>query len=463
MAFQKSFQHVGLAGKGTLAEVQAWLATLTPTVRAQHIGCTVEITDKGEQTLWVVDATGLYPIKDLVPDYIQDVSATYSIQLEVDESGVLTGGLKTRSAGALDVTAQGVGVRTGETISTTVSINANNEIVSDVKVRNDQYNALQSKPDGLDVNLSGSTTTTTGVTPVITEIDGDKSSSFLVNVLLNEAADNAVQVGSSANSLNGLYVKKLTIDPASVGLLSIDAENRLKLERQAVIDVIVDNASTSVADFIANVLPTSGASTGDFIYIPNAPKDERGYIVKTSNPATLADLIPVEYPDYTQAQIRGMLSAQNGVGYNSATGVFYGVADPNGRNDLTVGADGFKVDVFAAASAIAGGIGNVSLTDNLAELYSRLATLNAVTYENLITKTGSKVELGGVATKNTSMDLADKVMSFTSAATGGVKFATNNVAFLDKFYIKNELGEWLEMKVNGANFWSPSPVASIPF
>lgn len=462
MAFIKTYQHGGLAGVGTLAECQAFLAGLTPTLRAQYASCTFKVTDQGEQDLWIASDDKFYPVKDLVaPDYIQDIAASDSIALDVTDD-VLTATLKMRSTGAIDATTDGVGLRTNNTESIALSISPDNKLEADVRIDTEQFNALSETADGLDVNLSNSLTSTAVANPIVSILDGKKSSTFEVTVLLNEASDNAIQVGSSAQSPTGLYAKKLAVATASQGLLSIDGNYQISIDLAKLNNIHVDEVSTSAATFVSNVMPTLTITKGDFIYIANAPKDERGYISKVDNPTSLADLVPVEYPDYTLDQIAAAFSAVNGIGYNPASKQFYGVADPNGRNDLTVSADGFKVDVYGAASSITGGIGNVSLTDNLTELYSRIATLNGVEYKNLITKTGNLVELGGTATKNTSMDLVDKVMTYTST-TGGVKFDTNNVAFLDKFYIKNELGEWLEMKVNGANFWSPSPVASIPF
>jgi hypothetical protein len=239
-------------------------------------------------------------------------------------------------------------------------------------------------------------------------------------VKLNAAVDNAI--GSTPT---GLYAKRMTVDPTSTGFLSIDVNNRIKLEKQATVEVIVNATDLTLASFVANSLGALDVDSGDYIYLQNAtnPK-ERGWIVAINNPTTVAHFVPVEFPDYSDVQIRALFSSGQGIVYNPSNGVISAKISADASNDLSFGTDnGLFLNAAVSAVDIVDGATNttISIEAALNNLYlrSRVNARNGVT---MITEgagaTAEKVfKLGGNLTESTTIGGNNQQFYLTGAAS----------------------------------------------
>lgn len=209
----------------------------------------------------------------------------------------------------------------------------NGELTGDVHVSTEPRNKIQSSGDGLFVEDLVAVSTST--------IDLDYDGSLQASVKIS--SNNTNQLTQKIGNQEGLFVKKLTIDPASAAYLSLDANNALKLNKLATMDVYVDTVSTDLANAITinGLLTTNTVGMGDFVYIQNATlKTQKGFICKVNAPTTAADFIPVEFPDYTVAEIRAMLSAGAGIRYTAASGLIETKLSDDGQNALAFDATG---------------------------------------------------------------------------------------------------------------------------
>ena len=142
-------------------------------------------------------------------------------------------------------------------------------------------------------------------------------------VQLNAAptADNHAVTRSylEANSVVGIAA-----DSANYAeLVTVDGEKQLKLKPLTITDVSVDTVATSLSGWLqTNYVDGDEKQEGDIIVLTAVSGRAQTYIHNGGVDGDAADWSEIEGADVTDAEIRGSLSAESGIDFNSATGVF---------------------------------------------------------------------------------------------------------------------------------------------
>ncbi len=159
-------------------------------------------------------------------------------------------------------------------------------------------------------------------------------------VTLTGVSENAVNFGSftgSTISANGTLKNilqeletqaesnQLSVKADSTAFLSIDS-NEISISSLAITDVTVDSTSTTIAAW--NTANTGhGKEAGDVLVLANAANSlNRSYIHNGGTDGDENDWTRLQ-TDITPSNIRGYLSSNSGISYDSATGVFTAVVD----------------------------------------------------------------------------------------------------------------------------------------
>ena len=142
-------------------------------------------------------------------------------------------------------------------------------------------------------------------------------------VQLNSAptADNHAVTKSylEANSVVGI-----TTDSANYAeLVTVNGEKQLKIKPLTITDVAVDTTAASISAWVtANYTNGDEKQEGDIIVLTAVSGRAETWIHKGGTAGDASDFAEIEGADVTDAEIRGALSASNGVSYNSSTGAF---------------------------------------------------------------------------------------------------------------------------------------------
>ena len=112
----------------------------------------------------------------------------------------------------------------------------------------------------------------------------------------------------------------------------------------------ITNVTTSTEPNLAGVVAneyTAGTEfqEGDVVIVT---ADGTAYMHNGGAAGDATDFTQITAPGTTDAAIRALFSATNGISYNATTGAFVGVIDPAANNDLTLTGAGFLVDVSAS-------------------------------------------------------------------------------------------------------------------
>jgi hypothetical protein len=279
------------------------------------------------------------------------------------------------------------------------------QLKADVKITDtaSSDNALRILNDGLFVPKPTAGITESSLTYEIVEEDDTYYHNLIVNVA--PGTDNAL-----TKVVDGLKVKKLTVAPSSLGLLSINANNEINIEKKATVEVII-STQNSLANFIANDAQAITMASGDYVYLPNATDKKQSGWIHTGAGGTLgtSSFVPVEFPDYTDTQIRALLSAGQGLVYNPSTGLIAAKISTQVGNDLSFSVldNGLFVDVATSplAFTVKGAATTITVEQAIAELYNRTYDVVNGLNSNYSALTGTTTfELGGYLTKNTIVD-----------------------------------------------------------
>lgn len=165
------------------------------------------------------------------------------------------------------------------------------------------------------------------------------------NGKLTAQAKLSATAGNAISNDSGLYVKQLSIDPASAAMLGLSGDNVLSVKQLLVTEPTVDETSVDLAAAIAaNYANGNELQKGDTLIVVQA---DSAYMHNGGTNGDASDFVQIKVP-IAEGGIRALFSASNGIAYNSATGAFTGVVNPSASNDLTVDSDGFFVEVAAA-------------------------------------------------------------------------------------------------------------------
>ena len=405
-----------------------------------------------------IETDGIYVAETVIPDdYVQSVQNTASINLNVDVDGKLTATsrLSATAGNYATLESDGIYVPTPvvpldyirsieDTSNVDLTVDGSGKLTAFAKLSTTS-NFLAQLSDGIGVMYAPSSSSLS----LYTQSGGLKG-----DVIVKPGTDNAI-----VSAATGLFAQKITVDPASIGLLSITA-GAIKLEKQASIEVHVVPNVASLADFVANNMSSYDLSTGDVVYLSDATlKTERTSIVSVANPTTVGHFVPTEFPDYTEAQIRQMISAGQGLIYNSSTGALAAKLSTDASNDLVFGTDnGLFMDAAAASVGIVKGGSTVNQTieATLNEIYARWYDANNGLNMNSLT-----VKLGGALLEDTTIDGAfDLTIHNTKfdgtnidVLTGDIKMNASTQGLL----MKDSNGQYWKMTVNTAGQWLGTP------
>lgn len=142
-------------------------------------------------------------------------------------------------------------------------------------------------------------------------------------------------------------------------LVTVNGQKQLKLKPLTITDVAVDTSATSLSAWItANYTNGDEKQEGDIIVLTAVSGRAQTYIHNGGTAGDATDWAEIEGADVTDAEIRGALSASNGVQYNATTGAFSANAgeirgffaagsglsydDANGTYSLDVDTDGIS-------------------------------------------------------------------------------------------------------------------------
>jgi hypothetical protein len=273
-----------------------------------------------------------------------------------------------------------------------------------------------------------------------------------IEVKVATGTDNAVTVVTGLGG--GVKVKKLTVAATSLGLLSINANNEINIEKAATVEVVV-STQVSLAAFIANDPKALLMASGDYVYLPNATDKKQGGFIHNGASGTLgtSSFVPVEFPDYTDAQIRALFSAVNGVEYNPSTGVFSSKISANPANDLTLDSVDGGLFVDVAVSPISVTSKGITSTKTVQQAITELFNQPGYDAENGLTSRfdtalqATIFELGGNLTKNTTIVGAthginfDDVAGFTVNSLYNQPIVFNSVDGNNSFTLTNSGGD----------------------
>lgn len=106
-------------------------------------------------------------------------------------------------------------------------------------------------------------------------------------------------------------------------LITVNGQKQLKLNPVTITDVAVDTSATSIGAWVtANYTNGDEKQEGDIIVLTAVSGRAQTFIHNGGVAGDATDFTEIEGADVTDAEIRGSLSASNGVQYNSATGAF---------------------------------------------------------------------------------------------------------------------------------------------
>jgi hypothetical protein len=106
-------------------------------------------------------------------------------------------------------------------------------------------------------------------------------------------------------------------------LVTVNGQQQLKLKPLTITDVAVDTSATSIGAWVtANYANGNEKQEGDIIVLTAVSGRAQTFIHNGGAAGDATDFTEIEGADVTDAEIRGSLSASNGVQYNSATGAF---------------------------------------------------------------------------------------------------------------------------------------------
>ena len=248
-------------------------------------------------------------------------------------------------------------------------------------------------------------------------------------------------------------------------LVTVNGQKQLKLKPLTITDVAVDTVATSLSGWVsANYTNGDEKQEGDIIVLTAVSGRAETWIHNGGAAGTVADFTEIEGADVTDAEIRGALSASNGIDYNSATGAF--TADqgeirgffaagsglaydaPNGTFSLDVDTDGVSegsLNLYftesraqAAISVTGAGLsytsGVIELTadsDDISEGVNNLYFTDARAQGaiSVATVTGPNVQLLQYVNGVLSVELADVFGQFSAGTglswDGGGEFSLN--------------------------------------
>ena len=149
------------------------------------------------------------------------------------------------------------------------------------------------------------------------------TNTFEGSVILNgtPSADNHAITKSylEANAVVGIAT-----DSANYAeLVTVNGEKQLKLKPLTITDVSVDTTATSLSAWVtANYSNGDEKQEGDIIVLTAVSGRAQTFIHNGGTAGTTADFAEIEGADVTDAEVRGALSASNGIDFNASTGLF---------------------------------------------------------------------------------------------------------------------------------------------
>lgn len=471
------------AGTGNAISVEAdglYVPTVDPLVKS------VEATTSATPA---VDGTGKLTVEAIVsPDadnylastanglkatnYVRSVSATTSATPTVDGNGDLKVAVKVRSLDPVIITSNGLALNAGNTQTVTHLIDpSTGALKADVNVSVQAGNILEVNSSGLYVPTP-SANYVTAIEDTATVDLTNTAGTIKADVILDSASDNAISV-----TAGGLYAKKLTIGSNSTAYAEINASNELTFTQFLIGRPYVNANATDLADYVAGDMTTDGIQRGDIVVLTAATGGTKiYYCTAEETPVATSDFVLIEAPDVTDAYVRSLISAGNGIAYNASTGVVSAKLSADTGNDITFGTDnGLMLDVSTTAvNTTTYGSHTVTawfelLSDDIATEKAinvtqngRLDTIETTAVfsaTNAITKSGTGVKLGGALVEATT--IANAGFDLTFSGTAATKFA-NEVEFTNYnrvLKVPSANGTVWHMTVNNSGQWVGVPLA----
>jgi hypothetical protein len=145
--------------------------------------------------------------------------------------------------------------------------------------------------------------------------------------------EGVVQLNSAPTAENHAVTKAYLEANAVVGiatdsanyaeLVTVNGEKQLKIKPLTITDVAVDTTAASISAWVtANYTNGDEKQEGDIIVLTAVSGRAETWIHNGGTAGDATDFTEIEGADVTDAEIRGALSASNGVSYNSSTGAF---------------------------------------------------------------------------------------------------------------------------------------------
>lgn len=192
-----------------------------------------------------------------------------------------------------------------------------------------------------------------------------------------------------------------------VELVTVNGQKQLKLKPLTITDVAVDTSATSLSGWItANYTNGDEKQEGDIIVLTAVSGRAQTFIHNGGVAGDATDWAEIEGADVTDAEIRGSLSASNGVQYNSATGAFSANAgeirgffaagtglsydDANGTFSLNVDSDGISEGTSNLYYTDARSRGAISVSGNGISYAASTGVISlAVDTDDVVEQTGA--------------------------------------------------------------------------
>lgn len=234
------------------------------------------------------------------------------------------------------------------------------------------------------------------------------------------------------------YKAPINIGGDSVGMLTFNATTRELNVTNLNITTVTTSAEADIAGVVLNEYPLGTEyQEGDMIIIP---ADGTSWIHNGGVAGTVADFTKLTVPGTTDSAIRALFTGINGVEYNSTTGEFKGVVDPDAANDITLSAAGFMLDVSQAGvidtnnlvAGSTGGTTEVTLQDLLDVL--SLDALPAGLIGDIIYHNGTNwVKATPTREQFTPIDLA------TTATLAGAPIASLDIVGYSNGFLEGDI------------------------
>jgi len=168
-----------------------------------------------------------------------------------------------------------------------------------------------------------------------------KAKQILFNNAVANIPNNPTNVQVAFEELKTVVDSKVAaIAAGSTNYLEIVNGNELAIKALAITDVVVDAVESSIGDYVTSNYTGTELQEGDVVVLTTPGET---YIHNGGSAGTTADFTRIAVPNVTDAYIRGLFSAGNGITYTAATGVI--AVNLAANSGLAFNAGALEVDV----------------------------------------------------------------------------------------------------------------------